>query len=459
MADDLDKENQETDFSFGDDDGGSGGDFGDFNTEQSFGSAIQNNVALKIGIIAGAIVFIIGGFILFGGGSSEQDGVSAVGGGATLKEAPTTEEVTDTMRDAIKDFNEEGQETAETTGESFIPVPVGPATNTGIIVPDEEEIQEDPLERWRLLQEERAQQQREQLALSQDQQRDPGELSIEEQRRQEAVEVLAQSMVTSMQELTQVNPPQGMETENIMDDYEYYEDLEKDQHKREMDAIDRKIERIEKDKEFAEIDPSQQSIEEYGTLLIPEGTIEYAQVLIQANSDIPGPVLAQIVTGPLAGSRLIGEFDVEDKYLVITFSTVVIDGYSIGIEAVAIDPNNNLTGVATEVDNRYFKRLVLPVAAEFIEGFASAVAETQENTFVTGDVVITTSTDLDTDEEIAQAIEDAGEILGEFVQEEADRTQILVKVAAGTPIGVLFTSPVIEPTEADKQDSLRTAAN
>ncbi len=451
MADDLDKENQETDFTFGDDDGaGSGGDdFGDFNTDQSFGSAIQNNIALKIGIIAGAIVFIIGGFILFGGGGKEEDTPSTIAAGSSMKEAPTTEEVTETMREAIQDFNEEGEETAESTGESFIPVPVGPATNTGIIVPPDEEIEEDPLERWRLLQEERAQQQREQLALAQEQ-KDPGELSIEEQRRQEAVQMLAESMVTSMQELAALGQPFGMNVETIMDDREYYEDLEQERHEKEMDAIDRRMEMIEKQQELAEVDPSMQPTQEYGKLLIPEGSIEYAQMLIQANSDIPGPVLAQIVTGPLAGARLIGSFSVEDKYLVIEFSTVVVDGFSIGISAVAVDPDTNLTGVATEVDNRYFKRLILPVAATFLEGLAGAIAETQEQTFVTGDVVVTSNTDLDTSEEVAQAIEDAGEIVGEFVSDEADRTKILVKVAAGTPIGVLFTAPVIEPTEQEK---------
>ena len=456
MADDLDKENQETDYSFGDEDEALGGDegFNDFNNEQSIGGAIQNNVALKIGIIAGAIIFIVGGFILFGGATQQEDQQSSVGtGGMAVSEAPTTEEVSPEMKQAIDEFNEEGKEEAEFTGESFIPVPTGPAQNTGIVVPEDEEIQEDPLERWRLLQEQRAQQQREQLAITQEQQRDPNELSIEEQRRQEAVEVLAQSMVNSMQELAQDDQPVSMEVENIMDDDDYYEEREKELHEREIERIDRKIEAIEKQEELAEVDPSLQVAEQQGTLIIPEGTIEYAQMLIQANSDIPGPVLAQLVTGPLAGSRLIGTFDVEDEYLVIEFETVVVDGVSLSIEAVAVDPDTNLTGVATEVDQRYFKRLVLPVAAEFIEGFAGAVAETQEDTFVTGDVVIVQGNDLDTDEEIAQAIEDAGEILGEFVQEEADRTEILVKVAAGTPIGVLFTDPVIDATDIEQTET------
>ena len=448
MADDLDKENQETDFSFGDEDENTGGDegFNDFNSQPaSFGGAIQNNMALKIGLIAGAVVFIIGGFILFGSAMEEDTNNSTVGtAGSQLKQAPTTEAVTPSMADAIDEYNEEGLEVASQTDESFIPVPKGPAQNTSIIVPETEEIQEDPLERWRLLQEERAQQQREQLELAAEQNRDPNELSVEEQRRQEAVNVLAQSMVASMQELSQVATGTSMQVEAIMDDKEYYKDLEEERHTDEMAAIDRKIELIEKREELEEIDPSFQEQIEYADILIEAGTIEYAQMLIQANSDIPGPVLAQLASGPLVGSRLIGNFSVEDRYLVMEFETVVVDGYGLSIEAIAVDPETNLTGVATEVDNRYFKRLVLPVAAEFIEGFAGAIAETQDQTFVVDNVVVTENNDLDTDEEIAQAIEDAGEIVGEFVQEEADRTEILVKVAAGAPIGVLFTAPVLD---------------
>ncbi len=448
MADDLDKENQETDFSFGDEGEASSGDdgFNDFNSQpSSIGGAIQNNMALKIGIIAGAIVFIIGGFLLFGGSAADRQENSSVGTtGSTINQAPTTEAVTPSMREAIGQFNEEGEEVATQTGESFIPVPTGPAQNTGIIVPEDEEIQEDPLERWRLLQEERAQQQREQLAIASEDNMDPNQLSVEEQRRQEAVEVLAQSMVASMQELAQGNPSSGMVVENIMNDEQYYDDLEEDRHDDEMKAIDRRIELIEKRESLEEVEPGQVEDTEYADVLIEEGTIEYAQMLIQANSDIPGPVLAQLVSGPLSGSRMIGSFTREDKYLVIEFDKIVVDGYGADVEAFAVDPNTNLTGVATEVDNRYFKRLILPVAAEFIEGLAGAIADTQENTFVTGDVVVTTDDGLDTDEEIAQAIEDAGEILGDFVQEEANRTEILVRVAAGAPIGVLFTEPVLD---------------
>lgn len=443
MADDLDKENQETDFGIGDRD-----EFDDFNNQQTLSGAIQNNAAVKIGIIAAAFVLIIGGFLLFGG-SSKKEEVSSIGtSGSGIKEAPTTSEVTDSYKEAIREFNEEGEETATNTGESFIPIPTGPAKNTGIVVPGDGDIKEDPLERWRLLQEERAKKQVERVALesNQKQKEDP-----EVVRRREAVEALSKAMLGSMDTLAGLTPVRNMSVENIMDDKEYYEKLKEEENQKEIDEMDRRQRLLEKRAELAQIDPTLQNAEPQGTLLVPEGTIEYAQMLIQANSDIPGPVLAQIVTGPLAGSRVIGSFSVEDEYLVIEFKSVVVDGRSVPIEAVAVDPDTNLTGVVTEVDHRYFKRLVLPVAANFVEGLAGAIAQTQTTTNVTGDVVVVDNTDLDTKEEIATAIEDAGEELSDFLDQEANRTKILVKVAAGTPIGILFTSPVIEGLPDDSR--------
>lgn len=134
------------------------------NNSQDRRTKMKNRKLVYGGMATAMVVVLAGGAALYQTrthemvtGHSDQSSYSSVGGGAALREAPSTEEVTDTMRDAIKDYNEEGADEAMASGESFIPVPVGPATNTGVIVADEEEIQEDPLERWRLLQEERGQ--------------------------------------------------------------------------------------------------------------------------------------------------------------------------------------------------------------------------------------------------------------------------------------------------------------
>ena len=52
-------------------------------------------------------------------------------------------------------------------------------------------------------------------------------------------------------------------------------------------------------------------------ILIPAGTIEYAQLVLEANTDAPGPVLADIMSGPLAGSKLLGSFTSTDDYLIL----------------------------------------------------------------------------------------------------------------------------------------------
>ena len=198
---------------------------------------------------------------------------------------------------------------------------------------------------------------------------------------------------------------------------------------------------------FDELDSSGIEEEVQQEILIPAGEIEYAQLMVEANSDVPGPVLALLVSGPLSGSKLLGTFTVVDDYLTISFETIVVDGESYSISAVALDPSTTLPGMATEVDHRYFKKIVLPAAAAFIEGFAEAVSETEETTITidTGsDTTTSTNGEPTTEEEVANGIEEAGQEISEILEEMADETETLVKIHAGTPIGVLFTEPVVQ---------------
>ena len=416
MADDLDREAHDADFDFDEAD-----DFGD-TTAPSIGSVVQNNAMVKVAIIAGVFIVIIGGLVLFGGGDeSDTRSQMRVDNPSNVREVPGGEdELPPSYQDALEQYNEEGVENAVKQDDSFIPVPTSPTKNTGIQVPGDGGLQEDPLERWRMLQEEAARQKQRQLAVEEEV--DDGGAA---DRRRQAVQELASNMLSSMEQLSSINYTRNLNSNDITS-AAYYEEL------------------FAEDEESV-MEPGSQLPQEVN-VIIPEGEIEYAQLLIQANSDIPGPVLAQIVTGPLAGKRVVGSFSREEKYLVMTFETVIIDGQSVPINAVAVDPDTNLTGVVTEVDNRYFKRLVLPVAANFIEGLAGAIAETRTTTTTSTDITSVTESDneLDTEEEIATAIEEAGEKISEFVEEEADRTEILVKVAAGTPVGILFLEPVVE---------------
>lgn len=180
------------------------------------------------------------------------------------------------------------------------------------------------------------------------------------------------------------------------------------------------------------------------TIIIPAGTINYAQIMLEANSDIPGPVLAQLVSGPLAGAKLIGSFQSTGKYLILTFNTIVIDGVSQGVQATAIDPGTTLPGVVSESDQRYFSRVLLPAAGSFLEGVGRAVAQDTTTVTISGDTVTTSQNDLDLEQELGKGAEEATSQIADFLDEEAGKIQPLVRVARGTAVGIFFSSPVLE---------------
>ena len=64
------------------------------------------------------------------------------------------------------------------------------------------------------------------------------------------------------------------------------------------------------------------------------------------------------------------------------------------------------------------------------------------NTTVEGDTVTEETADADTKEEVASGIAEAGQELREILDEMADDVEVLVRIEAGTPIGVLFVEPV-----------------
>ena len=152
-----------------------------------------------------------------------------------------------------------------------------------------------------------------------------------------------------------------------------------------------------------------------------------------------------VASGPLQGSRLLGSFGVQDEMLSLNFNTLVYKGQSIGINAVAIDPKTTLPALATDVDHRYLKRVILPAAAAFVEGAASAISQSGLTTItVEGSTVAEDSANPGQKEEIASGIEEAGKKLGEIIDDAAENTKVLVRIEKGTPLGILFLQPVTQ---------------
>ena len=183
---------------------------------------------------------------------------------------------------------------------------------------------------------------------------------------------------------------------------------------------------------------------EANRILVHSGTVNYAQLLMEANSDIPGPILAQILSGPLAGGRALGRFEVQNDYLVITFNLVSYKGKEYSINALALDPDTTLGGMATEVDHRYLSRVLLPAAGSFVSAFGQALSETDTTTTVTDGAVLQDKAKKGSKEALYSGLGKAGETLADFFRDQANQIKPLVRVAVGTPMGIFFLSPVMK---------------
>jgi len=388
--------------------------------EKSLGTLLNDNPMLKIGVVAGAIVVVFMAIMMFGG-ADEDPAQSLIGAGSDVTAPPGTEAVSQDYVDAVQEVNERNVEIAQRTGGSALPTPIEPPVGV-LTVPEPEIQEEDPLERWRRLQEERLERE-----LEQTQTLAPSEPVAVDTGRGEAVQAMAGLFSQQMQGIldSQTNP---LTNRTVTSEGAFNQSVEVAQEEARAAAG------ATADTEIVQ------------NIIVPAGQIAYAQLLIEANNEAPGPVLAQIVSGPLRGSRVLGSFETQREVLTISFNTIVIDGISQGIDAIALDPATSLPGLATEVDHRYLQRVILPAAAAFIEGAAEAISESGRTTVtITGETVAEEQEETTDEQEIASGISEAGAAIGEMLDDELqDLEDPLIRIEAGTPMGILFIEPVVE---------------
>ncbi len=304
------------------------------------------------------------------------------------------------------------------SGGSAMPTPIGQKSDVGL--PGMGDNKDDPLRDLRLEMEA----QRRQLAQQQ--------MQIQQRPPEPFDDSLAQAMQRQMNQLLQSWIPQGMKSVTV---------ISADELKAEQERQAQALANALKAKQAA-------SDQTKAKKVVAAGTVSYAQLLTEANSDVPGPILGQIVSGPLNGARVVGSFQVAEgyeKYLVLRFHLAAKKGKDYTIDAIALDPNTTLGGMATEVDERYFTRLVLPTAAAFLEGFGSAMGHNDVSYVMNGNTTIVTNSREGIREGLYSGIGTGAQTMGRFFQHQADITKPLVRVAAGTPMGLFFLSPVMDP--------------
>ena len=197
-------------------------------------------------------------------------------------------------------------------------------------------------------------------------------------------------------------------------------------------------------KEAAAAAGTQQGTPE-GKVIVPSGTINYAQLLMEANTDAPGPIMAEILSGPFTGGRAIGAFEATREYLILRFTKITYKKKDYAIDALAVDPNTTLGALVTEKDNRYFTRVVLPAGAAFLEAFGSALSSPNTTTTVEGNtVIVATEAKKGLEDGLYAGLSEATSTVGSFLRDEAAATNPLIRVAAGTPMGLFFVNSVTD---------------
>lgn len=422
MNDDLDEEIIDSEDGFDEFSSASDGSSSDF----------RKSPLVKVGVVVG-VVAALAGVMMFLDQEEVAESPSSLPTGSEVTSIPATDDskVDPAYREAVAEQNEADLERALAQNESAIPVQID-TPETRLEVPEQQEVEEDPLHKWRMLQAEQAVRDMKSI----ESESEPVTV-LDNQQQNEAIKALSESMMKQMESvLSRTVEEKSFTTKTLIT----YKEGSSEGTISGGNASGGNA-------EGGNASPSGFDEEMEEVVVIPAGKIVYGQMLLEANSDVPSVVLGQMVSGPLKGWKVLGSFTVLDdiEMIGITFDTAVNeDGDQFEIDAIMLNPDTGLAAMSTDVDHRYMKRVILPSAAVFIEGFATAIADTgRTSVFVDGETVTTDQREADSEEEVATGVQEAGQKIAEFLDEEGD-VPIQIIIEAGTPIGIFFAENVVE---------------
>ena len=177
------------------------------------------------------------------------------------------------------------------------------------------------------------------------------------------------------------------------------------------------------------------------------GTILYARLVGKVNSDVPGPVVGEVLQGPFSGSRILGSFAPSEEGVVMTFATMTVpyaeDGEQksevVPIKAVAVDSANLGSSMATDIDRHLFQKVVLSAATAFLQGFGQAIGTSGTTTVIdTNGASMTSNPAKSATQELWQAGGSAAGKTGQIVDQTWGNRKTTITVDADTPFGLLF---------------------
>ncbi|MDF3025513.1 MAG: hypothetical protein K0R10_2874 [Alphaproteobacteria bacterium] len=411
----------------------------------------DNNPLLKIGALLAGIALIVFVYLTFFNKPEEiQNTGSVTGAGTDLKNKVGTGYEDEVYKKAIEAENAAKAKEALARGGSAMPVPIAPGQNEQLSVPPvAAPTASDPLAEWRQKAEARRLSLESETAPPESEETEvapvPMVTPIRPQATMKLDPAVAKQLTEQMRSIITTQAPKNSTRVRITKrDSMYVTKLKADkaaEQKRKQEEL-----KAKGDPTYADdgtlISDGKEDKAAKEKLIVPAGNIAYAQLLNDLNSDVDGPALAQVMSGPFEGGRAIGDFEKQDEYLTLNFKRIIKDGVSYSINGIALDEETTLAAHQTDVDHHYFQRIVLPAAAAFLTGYTASVAETGQTTTTTpGGGVATDIPEPDAKESLMEGATQASTVIANVLNEGQSRP-ITVYVKRGTTMGILFLDSV-----------------
>lgn len=175
--------------------------------------------------------------------------------------------------------------------------------------------------------------------------------------------------------------------------------------------------------------------------VIRAGRQYMARSTMAYNSDVGGPVIVELLNGPLRKHRLKGSAERKEEWVRLSFDTLMGNDDPRRIEAIGLDTETVLNAVSGDVDYHTLYRYGwwgFGVTLSALGKAAQANADNQ--TFIVGDTVVQ-STTKDTARELKMAGGDLGQSIGDVFKGRLDRP-LTVSLKVNDTVGVVFMNDV-----------------
>ncbi|PKU21951.1 DotG/IcmE/VirB10 family protein [Telmatospirillum siberiense] len=182
--------------------------------------------------------------------------------------------------------------------------------------------------------------------------------------------------------------------------------------------------------------------------LVHAGDIFFGTTVTGAISTDPtGPIVADVLSGPLQGARILGTVQQGNEAYVLVFNQMSFEGKKVQINAVAVDVESARVGVRSDIDRRYPER-ALAIAADFLTTAGQYFLRSNSTTTTTATGTVTTTGTATNKAAIEAGMAGAGQGLTTELNRQFNNLNPIYEVKANFPIGVLFMSPIYKQTPA-----------